>query len=1186
MIRAAIYSLFLFLFVSCKNSPLFQQIPSKESGITFNNKIVETDSVNILDFSNVYNGGGVGIGDFNKDGLPDIYFVGNQVSNKLYLNKGQFKFDDVTKEAQVSGEGRWGRGVTVVDINNDGWDDIYVCETINSNPKERENLLYVNQGLDKNGIPVFKEMAAAYGLNDNSHSTMAVFFDYDKDGDLDCFIAVNEIVDGDYPNRFRPRLVNGEHASTDRLYRNDGDQGQGHPVFTNVSKEAGILIEGYSHQASVADINQDGYPDIFISNDYLSDDILYINNGNGTFTDQSKTYFKHTAANAMGADIVDINNDGLPDVIELDMNPEDNFRKKMMMNANSYQTYQNIESYNYQYQYVRNMLHINQGPRVKANDSLGAPAFSEVSFFAGMAQTDWSWTPMVMDFDNDGFKDIIVTNGFPKDITDHDFGTFRNQAYALVGKKELLAEIPEVKIHNYAFKNNGNLTFNNTSENWGLDAISFSNGAAYADLDNDGDMDLIINNINDPAFIYQNKLRENHPDSSNYIQVSLEGSHNNKKGLGALVEVYVQKKKQVWENYPFRGYLTSVQDIGHFGLGKTKVVDSIKITWPEGKVQILKQVKANQKLVLKYSDAKNVVLPKKEIFAKNTLFTEVTPNVNINYIHPEKDFIDFNIQKLLPHKLSDYGPALAVGDLNGDGLDDFVSGGSATYSAQLFFQTKAGKFERKALLSAKDQRNKPENDTGILLFDADADGDLDLYIASGGYENKRNTPVYEDRLFLNDGKGNFSLAIGALPKNFNSKFCVRAADIDHDGDLDLFVSSRVDPWFYPKPVSSFIFRNDSANGIVKFTDVTKTIAKDLINVGLVSDAVFSDFDNDGWPDLILAGEWMPITFMKNDKGTFRNISKNTGINNLTGGWNSIASGDFDNDGDMDYIVGNMGTNTFYQASKKYPISITAADFDHNGSYDAFPSLYLKDQKGEMKNFPAQTRDDLVKQMISLRTVYQNYRSFANATMDEILSNFKNKNPLKLQINDSQSSYIRNDGGGKFSISPLPGAAQISVLNGIAVGDWDGDQNLDVAINGNDYGSEVSVGRYDALNGLVLKGDGKGSFTPLSILQSGLYIPENGKALVKLRNAKGGLLLAASQNRGPFKVFEQKHGLKNITILPDDVSALITFKNGKKRKQEFYYGSSFLSQSGRFLTIPEQTSVVYITNTKGIKRKVL
>lgn len=1180
-------TLLLTIFSSCKNSSsLFERIDSEQSGIHFNNLITETDSVNVMDFENVYNGGGVGFGDFNNDGLQDIYFAGNQVSNKLYLNKGDFKFEDVTESAGITGNGIWARGVSVIDINNDGWEDVYVCASIKDKPADRQNQLYINQGLDQSKKLHFKEMAAEYGLNDDSHSTMATFFDYDNDGDADVFIAVNEIVDGDYPNRYRPRLLNGEHANTDRLYQNNWNETLRHPVFTNVSRKAGILIEGYSHNAVITDINKDGWKDIYVSNDYLSNNVLYINNHNGTFTDKVTEYFKHTAANAMGSDVTDINNDGLVDLVELDMNPEDNFRKKMMMNANSYQTYQNTENLNYQYQYVRNMLQVNQGSRLNQNDSIGDPIFSETSYFSGIAQTDWSWAPLVTDFDNDGFRDIIITNGFPKDVTDHDFITFRNKAYTLATKKELLEQIPQVKIPNYAFHNNGDLTFTNMSKDWGFVDPSFSNGAAYADLDNDGDMDMVSNNINDEAFLFRNTSREKSKESNHFLQIKLTGDSLNKDGLGAWVEIHYDGNRQVIENTPYRGYLSSIQNIAHFGLGKTSVIDSVLIKWPDGKLQLMRNVKADQMIRADIRKANGNYQIQDHSLASSNLFTDVTNSVNIHYKQEERDFVDFNIQKLLPHKFSEYGPALAVGDLNGDGLDDMVSGGSTGISGQLFFQNPDGRFVQKQLIKNADGNTKGFEDLGILLFDADKDGDLDIYSASGGYESDRNTPVYQDQLYVNDGKGNFTVDSTALPQNFTSKSCARSIDFDKDGDLDLFVAGRVDPWNYPKPVSSFIFRNDSQPGHCKFTDVSTTVAKDLSNIGLVCDAVFTDFDNDGWEDLMLAGEWMPVTFLKNEKGVFKNISSSSGINEKLGWWNTIAPGDFDNDGDMDYIVGNMGSNSFYKGSEKYPAYITAKDFDNNGSYDAIPSLFLPDQKGDLKEFPAQTRDDMIKQIIGMRILFQNYRSYATATMDQVLPEAQRAGALRLKMSYTNSAYLQNDGHGKFSITPLPLTAQVSALNGMVVDDIDSDGNLDVIINGNDYGTEVSVGRYDALNGLVLKGNGKGNFKALSILESGIFIPGNGKALVKLNGAKNKYLVAASQNRGDLKIFSLKKNLKSIPVKYDDVSAIVKFKNGKVQKREIYYGSSFLSQSGRFLSVDDQVSSIVVTNSKNQKRNIL
>ncbi|HTQ65343.1 MAG TPA: VCBS repeat-containing protein [Puia sp.] len=1174
-----------FLFVSCSSKqPLFEQISSEHSNVHFNNQITETDSVNVLDLSNVYNGGGVGIGDFNNDGLQDIYFTGNEVSNKLYLNQGDFKFKDITSEAGVGGEGKWCRGVAVVDINNDGWLDIYVCATIKKNPNQRKNLLYINQGPDSNGIPHFKEMAAEYGLADTVHSTMAAFFDYDNDGDLDMYLVVNEIIDPNLPNVFHKPIRDGSFRSSGHLYRNDWNDSLKHPVFTDVSKKAGIATEGYGHSVCITDINNDGWKDIFVANDYLPNDLLWINNHDGTFTEHLSDYFKHTSSNSMGSDINDINNDGLMDLVVLDMNPEDNYRKKTMMNPNNYLTYQNSDLFGYNYEYVRNTLQVNQGPRVKQNDSIGVPIFSETAFFSGIAETDWSWTPLVVDFDNDGYRDIIITNGFPKDVTDHDFVAFRLKSSSLVSKSELLKQIPEVKRHNYAYKNNGNLKFSNMSDDWGLMTPTFSNGAAYADLDNDGDLDLVVNNINDEAMIYRNTERERDTVSTHYLQIQFLGDTLNKNGLGAIAKIYYDHgQQQVYENTPYRGYLSTIQDIAHFGLGKTKTIDSVIIKWPNGKMQVLQNIKADQLLKVNIKDAFQQYSFPAETFAKNTLFEEITDSVNIHYTQKDRDYIDFNIQKLLPHKFSEYGPALAVGDIDGNGLDDIVCGGSYLYSAQLFLQQPNGKFIQKSLLNGKDTLDKRCEDEGLLLFDADGDGDLDLYIAGGGDEGPRGSDSYRDRLYVNDGKGKFTLDSNALPGNFTSKFCVRAADYDHDGDLDLFISGRVDPGNYPRPVSSFIYRNDSRNGHIQFTDVTSTVAKDLVNIGMVCDAIWTDFDNDGWPDLVLAGEWMPVTFLKNDKGIFKNLTASSGIANQTGWWNSIIGGDFDNDGDIDYIVGNIGQNSFYRVNEQYPAKAYGKDFDGNGIYDMIPSLYLPDADGKMKEFPAQTRDDLLKQINAMRKKFPTYKSYATATMDQVLTTDERKGALILEANNFQTCMLRNEGKGKFSMVPLPVEAQLSVINGMVVEDFDGDGNLDIAMNGNDYGTEVSVGRYDALNGLFLHGDGKGNFEPESILQSGIFIPGNGKALVKLRSASGRCLLAAGQNRGPLKILELK---KNVLIIPlqaSDVSAVISYKKGISRKQEIYYGASFLSQSGRFLNLDENVSGVEITDSRGVKR---
>lgn len=1171
------------LLLSCnKNNPLFSRVSSSESNIHFNNLIIENDSLNPIDVTNIYNGGGVGIGDFNNDGLPDIYFTGNVVSNKMYLNQGHFKFQDITEAAGVKGEGKWCRGVAVVDINNDGLLDMYVCVSMSKNAKDRENILYVNQGIDKAGVPHFKNMAEAYGLNDTTHSTMATFFDYDNDGDLDMYLVVNEILQNDNPGSFRPIIKDGSHPSTGRLYRNDWSVALKHPVFTNVSKQAGITIEGYGHSVNICDINRDGWKDIFVTNDFNSNDLLYINNHDGTFTDKAATYFKHTSANGMGQDVIDINNDGLSDVIELDMNPQDNYRKKMMMSANSYQNYQNSDYYGYQRQYVRNTLQINQGPRVNQKDSMGDPIFSDVGFLSGIAETDWSWTPLVQDFDNDGLRDIIITNGFPRDVTDHDFIAFRQQSFKVATKEYTLSQVPEVKIHNYAFRNKGNITFSDETFNWGFETPSFSNGAAYVDLDNDGDMDLVINNIDDEAFVYENKTMNQQDSSSrHYLSVKLVGDSLNRNGLGAWIELHYGGQQQVTEQTPYRGYLSSDQLDAHFGLGSVSSIDTLIIKWPDGSMQILKNIPVDKTVIINKKDAREKFDWTPVTFAQNTLFSEITDSISIKYQHKQKDLVDFNIQKLLPHKFTEYGPALAVGDLNGDGLDDIIVGGSSLQGTTVLLQQVSGKFLQKPLPIT--QKNISEAmDMGIAVFDVDGDGDLDIYVASGGYIDKAGSNAYQDKLFINNGKGDFTIDSTALPKNFTSKSCVRVADFDNDGDLDLFVAGRIEPWLYPQPVSSFIYRNDSKNGIIKFTDVTASIAKPLINCGLICDAVWTDFDNDGWQDLIVTGEWMPVKFFKNNKGTFTDITSTSGIDNKLGWWTSIVPGDFDNDGKMDYVVGNLGLNSFYRASENYPVKIYAKDFDNNGTYDAVPTIFLPVSQTDTtkREFPVHTRDDMVKQMIMFRSKFQNYKSYASAPFDSMFTKKELKNALILKANYFENSYLKNMGNGKFQLFPLPIQAQFSCMNGMLAEDFDGDGNLDLLINQNDFGTEVSIGRYDAGNGLLLIGNGKGDFLPHSILKSGWFVPGNGKALVKLKNPSGKTIIAASQNKGNLKVFEWKGKQKSIALKPLDVSAIITYKNGKKQKWETNYGSSFLSQSARLLNIGVDVLSVQITDSRG------
>ena len=1157
----------LLFFASCSNDKVFKLIDASDSGITFNNKIIEDSAVNPMNLEFIYNGSGVAVGDFNTDGLPDLYFTGSRVKNELYINQGKFKFKNVTDKSGTASEAYWSSSASVVDINNDGKPDIYVSNSVAKNSMYRTNQFFLNMGLDKEGDPIFKDVASEYNLADTGHTVMTVFFDYDKDGDLDAYMLNTQPIERS-PTIYQNLAQDSITYSNDKLMRNDFDSVLGHPIFTDVSLQSGISLPGYGLGVNITDINHDGWKDIFVTNDFNNSDHLFINDQHGGFTEQSKKYFKHSSYNAMGNDVSDINNDCLQDVITVDMHAKDNYRKKMNMNANSYQGYMNLLRYGYNIQYVRNTLQLNQGfINSNKNDTSNRPVFSEVAFMAGVAETDWSWCPTIADFDNDGLRDMLITNGYPRDVTDNDFVSYRTEASRFASWDNLLEHIPQIKIPNYAFKNNGSLTFDDVTDQWGLEQPSFSNGAVSVDIDGDGDLDYVVNNINDPASIYENTI-SHEKEGNNYMQFTFKGSTQNLDGFGAeLILFYEKSKKQYAEYTPYRGYLSSLEPLVHFGLGQTASVDSIKVIWPDGKQQVLKNIKANQRIKLEYANAVSTSSdPFDFLYPKtNSLFADVSDSLGINYVHAESDFIDFNVQKLLPHKLSEYGPGLAVADLDGNGTDDIIITGSYPNKSTILLQQTDGQFKKDSLPYTAGI-NPHADEMGVLAFDADNDGDQDIYFSSGGYERQSNSPSYADHFFINQGNGKFIEDSTTMPSNYASKSCVRAADIDHDGDLDLFLAGRVDPWKYPASVSSFIYRNDSKQGKIKFTDVTAEVAPGLQQVGLTCDAIFTDFDNDGWEDLMLVGEWMPIMSFKNNNGKFIDQTASAGIISQTGFWSSIVSSDFDNDGDMDYAVGNMGMNSFYRASSTYPAKIYGKDFNGDGNYDGVPTLFLPSsyQDKTIREFPAQTRDDMIKQMISMRAKFPNYNSYANSTIDKVFTIEEMKGAVVKKATNFNSSILINDGKGKFKLHSMPEGAQIANITGMVTDDFNGDGNADILVCGNDYGTEISVGRYDAMNGLLMKGDGNGNFNIISIAESGIYIPGNAKAMVKLLGPNQTYTIVTSQNRDRLKIARLNGNTEFIRPQSNEKNAVIEYVNGKKQKIEFPFGSAYLSQSSRLM----------------------
>jgi hypothetical protein len=1105
---------FLFLFIlvilSCsqEEKKLFTRVSSNDTNIQFNNNIIETDSFNILNSEYIFNGGGVGIGDFNNDGKPDIFFSGNQVANQLYLNEGDFSFKNISKKANIQAEASWNTGIAVTDINLDGFLDIYVCSAMLPSDEERKNLLFVNQGLDKDGVPIFKEMAETYGIAGSANSMGATFFDYDKDGLLDLYV-LNNVDIHLLPANYRKKITDGTADSNDRLYRNNGDG-----TFTDVSTKAGITIEGYGLGLAISDINYDGWPDIYVSNDYLSNDLLYINNKNGTFSNKISTEIKHQSKFSMGNDISDFNNDGYVDIITLDMLGETNQRTKTTIPNTKYANYIFNDKFGYEYQYTRNMLQKGNGPDVP---------FSEIGLMAGIARTDWSWSPLFADMDNDGYRDLLITNGFPRDITDLDFGDFKFNVSRYLNESQILDSIPQIKIPNYAYQNTGRPKFKDVSKDWGLDIPSFSNGAAVVDLDNDGDLDYIVNNINDKAFVFRNNSNEVKENKNNFLRISLSGPEKNPSGIGTKIVVGFNDGTFMYhEHYLGRGYMSSIEEGIHLGLGNKKEPTAIEIVWPDGKYQKLNDLKKNSFIKIDYTSSGSIspellkfpLVPKKV----QPYFTEVSNTVGVDFLHQEEDVVDYSVQRILPHKLTQNGPTIVNGDLNNDGMEDFIVGSSAGYSPSIFFQNKNGEFNEKPLF--REENLLKYEQEGMALFDLENDGDLDLYLVSGSNEFMvKDDEFYTDILLINDGKGSFKVAPNLHPRIQGSGSVVKAMDFDKDGYTDLFVGGRTPFAKYPLPEKSYLLKNN--NG--KLTDVTETVAPEFKELGMITDAVWKDVTEDGLEDLIVIGEFMPITIFQNEKTGLKKL-ENTGLEELSGWWEVIKGADFDNDGDIDFVVGNMGSNNQYQPSKERPVHLIAKDFDNNGNID--PILFAHNRRdfndNTYESFPVHFWGDLYGQSTLFRSRFNSYKNYSKANLQTLLSKEELDGALTLKGNYDKSIYIENLGEGNFSYQSLPWQAQVGPVNAIAISDYDSDGYLDMLLIGNDYGNETFVGRYDAHNGLFLRGNNKGGFEAIESKESGFLVPGDAKNIVLVKSANGGKpYIIATQNRNKLLVFQKK-----------------------------------------------------------------
>lgn len=1054
---------------------LFTFLEPERTNIHFSNDIPETRHLNILTYEYLHNGGGVAVGDLNNDGIPEIFFTGNFVENRLYKMSGDVTYEEIAAEAGLLGTQGWDTGVTMVDINNDGYLDIYIGRSGPLSPELRANELYIN-----NGDMTFTERAAEYGLDDQGYATQAVFFDYNGDGLLDMYLLNHNIqpMEGFDPAEV---VVQRHPYAGDKLYKNTGDG------FVEVSKEAGIISNpvGYGLGVAVGDINNDGRPDIYVGNDFLERDYLYINNGDGTFTEKLKDAMPHTVQFSMGNDIADFNNDGWLDLLVTDMIAEDNYRQKTNMTGMDPTTFGYMVEDGFHYQYMINTLQMNNG-----NET-----FSDVGQLAGVSNTDWSWAALMTDFDNDGFKDIFIANGYYKEVADKDYNLFEDEILDRIRSDEslsildfmgeLLDSIPSTPIENYIFRNNGDLTFSKKNEEWGMNQSGFSTGAAYADLNGDGALDLVVNNVNGKPFVYLNNGTE-----GNYLRIKLNGPETNRSGLGSRVTINTGHGQQMIEHYMSRGFQSSVEDILHFGLGDSEEVDELKIRWPDGKVQTLENISVNQILTLNYNDA--IEVPNEPVESEATLFEDITEKAGLNHRHRENEYVDFERQPLLPHRLSKLGPGIATGDVNGDGLEDFYIGGAHGESGTLYLQDENETFH--ASDSQPWEADSQSEDLGAAFFDANGDGSLDLYVVSGGYEFEPDSEELRDRLYLNDGGGGFEKAGGALPEMLTSGSVVVPGDYNGDGQTDLFVGGRVVPGNYPEAPRSYILLNNQG----QFSDVTSDIAPGLSEAGMVTDAIWTDYNNDGVQDLIVVGEWMPILIMENREGEFRNVTAESGLSESSGWWFSIAEAGLNEDGRMDYIGGNLGLNYRYKTSEAEPFQIFSNDFNEDGGREVVLGYY---NDGTL--YPRAGKEALEREIPFLEERAPTFHEFGLASLSDLFGEQLLNESLHYQAKTFETSYLTNNGDEGINRIPLPNMAQISAVKGIIPDDFDGDGIRDFLIAGNFYATHSRTPRNDAGIGLYLKEESDGNLVPVPATESGFYAGGDVKGLAVIKLGRAG-----------------------------------------------------------------------------------